>query len=237
MNLIEALMLMVLGFSLAAPLGPINMEMIKQALSRNKGWILSIMIGVGAMTGDFIIAFTSMTLGEEFLKNIIGNSLIKLFLFLFNSLILSYIGISGLKTKISENDSEIKITKKDIESNTRQDQFLMKLIPAQYGKGFLIVVTSPWSYLWWLSFGSYLLSSGIELKTVSQRILATILFLTGIFTWVILFSGTLGISQKAASPKVLNIITKTSAGIILLFAIKIAYDAIKIILELFFNNS
>ena len=218
MRINQALLLVVLGFSLAAPLGPVNMEMIKQALSKRKGWFFSILTGIGAMSGDFIIAFTSMTLGQEFLRAIISIFAVKIFLYGMNVFILTFIGISGLKTKIEEEKITQKISEEDKQANAINRSIL------QYGKGFLIVITSPWSYLWWLSFGSYLLASGIALRTIIDRLIATILFLAGILLWVLLFSGSLGFSRKIASPKVLTIITKTSASIILLFALKIAYD-------------
>ncbi|MFX0212380.1 MAG: hypothetical protein ACFFDT_40780, partial [Candidatus Hodarchaeota archaeon] len=70
-----------LGFTLAAPLGPINAEVIKQALNKSVSeklaWGSAILTGIGAMTGDFVVAFSALTVGGEILIDIFSNPVIK----------------------------------------------------------------------------------------------------------------------------------------------------------------
>ena len=72
-NIEDVLFLMILGFSLAAPLGPVNMEMIKQVLRSKFGYILGIFTGLGALTGDFLVASFVLFLSIEFLKDFVEN--------------------------------------------------------------------------------------------------------------------------------------------------------------------
>ncbi len=216
MDLSDIFFLFALGITLAVPIGPINLEMLKQTLSQKKGWFLGIITGIGAMSGDFVIAMTAMSLGSEFLEDAIENSSVKFILVLVNVLILSIMAWGAWKTEITE---EMIITE-----GYKQKTKHMTLVQ-QYLKGFALVLTSPWSYLWWASFGSYLLSKGLDLSSIPARLTATAFFLAGIFTWVLLYCFSLGWSRKLSNVKTLNLITKTSAFVIFLIMIKILIDA------------
>jgi len=224
----DILFLMGLGFSLAAPIGPVNMEMIKRALQSKWGWLLGVVTGIGAMTGDFIIASVVLFVGDEYLRSLVETQIIYIILILFNIYILSYIGISALRSDIEEIKTD------NSNENMPEDQELIeptlsmqtKGLVRQYATGFVIVVTSPWSYFWWTSFGGYIINSGLPLDSITERLIVTIFFLSGILAWVLLLGLLLGISQRVASKRVLTIITKGSALIILGFAVKILYDAL-----------
>ena len=105
------IILAALGFSLAAPLGPVNIEMMKNALNINyqkfiSRLTLSIITGIGAMTGDFVIAFSALTLGGAVIETWFLNPGMKTLLFSLNVFILVYIAYGSLKTsnkKISTN--------------------------------------------------------------------------------------------------------------------------------------
>ncbi len=216
MEFITILTLMALGFTLAAPLGPVNAEMIKKSLAHRTGWIYGFMTGIGAMTGDFIIASSILFIGAEVFSKYLENVIISVSLLLANITILGYIGISALKTEINVDTEDTDI-----------DMSLLK----QYRIGFFLVITSPWSYAWWASFGPYLLNTGIPLDTSASRLIATTFFLTGILAWLVLFNILLKLSHSFASPKVLGLITKGSAVILLLFAIKTVFDVFCILFQ------
>ena len=78
MNILELwIIIATLGFSLAAPLGPVNTEMIKQitksSFNIKVAWFSSILTGIGAMTCDFIIALVALTVGGELMNNVFSN--------------------------------------------------------------------------------------------------------------------------------------------------------------------
>lgn len=215
--LIVAVQLSVLGFSLAAPLGPVNMEIIKQAFQKSRGFLLGLMTGVGAMSADFVLAMTVLFIGSEVLANLIANDLIRFLLFLLNAAILSFIGISALRS------SPTSIETMEGLSSPEQGSILR-----QYALGFFLVSTSPWSYLWWMSFGPVVLNLDIPLATFADRAVAALLFLSGIFAWVFLFSLLLATSNRYASDRVIRLVTKGSALLILFFAGRVLIDAVMI---------
>ncbi|OLS25005.1 MAG: hypothetical protein HeimC2_20600 [Candidatus Heimdallarchaeota archaeon LC_2] len=215
-----------LGFSLALPLGPVNMEMIKQGIAKKKGWVLGMITGIGAMTGDFIVSMSVLFVGSEVLSSILENKIIAAVLFFGNAGLLGYIGLSALKSKTDTTKFL------DEDKMLGSEQITFKQNRKQYGLGFVIVVTSPWSYLWWISFGPVILGSDIPIETFSDRFFVTLMFLVGIFVWVLLINISLLISQEVASDKMLDNITKVSAGVILLFALSIFIDGMWIL----FNN-
>lgn len=213
-------LIMFMGFTLAAPMGPVNAEMIKRALSSTSGWKLGAITGIGAMSGDFIIAMSVLFVGGVLLSTLLEITIIKLILFLANAFILGFIGVSALRSKVEEDNLEL--------GDSKNNHGLVK----QFMYGLLIVMTSPWSYLWWVSFGPVILESGIPLLTTIDRLQVTIIFLAGIFAWVVLFNLALKVSHSFASPRVLNWITKGSAILILIFALKILGDALCIYINL-----
>lgn len=211
-----------LGFSLAAPLGPVNAEMIKNSFSSKSGWKYGVTTGIGAMTGDLVVAMSALFVGAEILASYLEITWVIVSLLSANVVILGYIGIKSLKIEINNSEETTDPTQPVETDAIKYQQSFFK----QYRLGFVLVLTSPWSYGWWASFGPVMLSSGIILDTFGNRLEATIFFLSGIFLWVVLFNGLLKISHQFASPKFLKRVTQGSALILLLFALKIVLDII-----------
>jgi hypothetical protein len=207
----------------------VNIEMMKNAININYSKFihrlgLSTITGVGAMTGDFIVAFSALTLGGVVIETWFLNPAIKTLLFSLNVFILVYIAYGSLKT------SSKKMGKSLIEetSELENGNDLAKKMGKQYGTGFVLVVTSPWSYLWWASFGTVILFGDLQTMTLNPlgRIGIVFQFLSGIFLWVFLYSGSLSLLGKIPKPSILNAIVKGSAGLLLVFAVLIGIDAV-----------
>ena len=217
--------LFLLGLSLAVPLGPVNVEIIKQATfekSHKKGFLLAIFTGLGASSGDFIIAFTVLTLGATLLTAIINDYAIKTILFAFNVLLLGFLGITTLKKPVLDTEELLH----DENPEKKSNEFLLR-ISKRFITGLAIVVSSPWSYLWWASFGSYILfGNTFNSFDVVSRLFIILCFLTGIWFWVISFSTLLTLSKKFANDKFLTIIKNISALILLVYAVTFAFDTL-----------
>lgn len=218
------LFLFLLGLSLAVPLGPVNIEIIKQAVferSHRIGFFLALFTGLGAMSGDFTIAFSVLTLGSAILTGIINNYAVKTLLFGFNVLLLGYLGISTFRKSFDTSDPLIEFVPV-LEQETIQKpvvkRSLFSRVRTRIITGFAIVVSSPWSYLWWASFGSYIIFGDFDSFNLASRLVIILCFLSGIFAWVVSFSSLLTLSKRFASDKFLNIITKISSTILLVYA-------------------
>ncbi|MCY3411055.1 MAG: LysE family transporter [Candidatus Heimdallarchaeota archaeon] len=218
MEVIHALQLAGLGFTLAAPLGPVNVEMLKHTLSGKNGWKMGVITGFGASSADFMIALTILNIGARVMERYFSLLPVQIFLFLANIFILSYIGFMSLKSEIYLEDNFVE----NVETH----------LPKQYRFGLLLVLSSPWSYGWWISFGPIMLNSGIPLSSFSEILLATMFFILGILSWVALFNIALKVSHSFASPRVLGWITRISALLLIGFAIKILIDLIILLMNL-----
>ncbi|MFX0149591.1 MAG: LysE family transporter [Candidatus Hodarchaeota archaeon] len=225
-NFIEIwLVVAFLGFSLAVPLGPVNAEIIKQILSKSSSerlaWFAAVLTGLGAMVGDFIVAFTFLSIGGEILIDYLSNPYIKFTLFTFNILILGFLGVSALLSK-PQSLEELEIETNS--ANNAFEKYFKKLI-RQLLIGFSLVVTSPWSYGFWASAGTILLFSELNTPDLLSRLVIIVMFLSGIFIWVLIFPTILSAVGRIPDPRIFQIITKGTAVILFIFAGMMAVEA------------
>ncbi|MHA2203365.1 MAG: LysE family translocator [Candidatus Hodarchaeales archaeon] len=213
-----------LGFTLAAPLGPINAEVIKQALdktiSEKIAWGSAILTGIGAMTGDFVVAFSALTVGGEILTIFFSNPLIKFLLFSVNIIILGFLGVSALVTKPIPLEDH---------PNTQNESLRLNYLrlARQYITGFSIVVTSPWTYLWWVSVGTLILFSEFNVPDPFFRLGIILMFLTGVLLWQLFFTTLLAIIGRLPNPKLFIWVQRGTAIILFGFAVLMINEAIQ----------
>ena len=219
-----------LGFTLAAPLGPINTEVIKQALdksiSEKLAWGAAISTGIGAMTGDFVVAFSALTVGGAILINVFSNALIKFVLFSVNIILLGFLGVSALISKSVplEYNPEIQ-GESEHPSNFR--------LVRQYLTGFSLVVTSPWSYFWWASMGTLILFSDFNIPDPLLRLGIVFMFLTGVLAWQLFFTTLLAIIGRIPNPKLFIWVQRATAIILFGFAALMVNEAFQALLVIF----
>jgi len=234
LNFLETwLFLGVLGLTLAIPLGPITIEIIKETLngtSARLGLLFGLIIGIGAITGDFLVAFSMLSIGGEVIITIISDLAIKFILFSFNVLLLTYLGVSALRSTINLdlNTAEDESSTQELASSPNYNQLVVKHGLLNYIKGLAIVITSPWSYLWWVSFGTLILFGDFNAFDPANRLLIVLMFISGIFVWVIILPSGLTLSKQFANDKVLKFITNGAAIVMLVYAANFALEAFMI---------
>ena len=225
----------ILGITLAAPLGPVNVEMIKHTLNKTinhkYAWIAGFLTGVGAMSGDFIVATTALTIGGEILTNVFSNPVVKLCLFLVNIVILGYLGLSTL---LRDNGPQFNNTGNSNNLDQSSEMNVSKIFfLKRYVTGLSLVLSSPWSYLWWVSAGTIILFSDFMVSPdFYSRIAIVIMFLSGILLWTLFFSSLLAIIGRSPNPVYFKWITKGAAIILLLLIIIPAIGAWESLVEL-----
>ena len=218
-----------LGFTLAAPLGPVNAEVIKQALdkavSEKLAWGSAMLTGVGAMTADFVVAFSALTVGGEILTNVFSNPVVKFTLFSINILILGFLGVSALFSKVSPIEDQA------ISQNESLHPNYFRLV-RQYITGFSMVVTSPWTYLWWVSMGTLILFSDFNVPDPFLRLGIVVMFLTGVMVWQLFFTTLLAIIGRLPNPKLFVWVQRGTAIILFGFAALMVNEAIQSLLDI-----
>jgi len=186
---------LLIGLSIAAPVGPIGLLCIRRSLAH--GRISGLLSGLGAATADgfygFIAAFglsfiTSFLLKEKFLLSLIGG------------LFLCYLGIKTLLAKPTDHTAKA------------EDRGLMN----DYVSTLILTITNPVTVL---SFLAIFAGVGIGAGSyISATILVVGVFLGSALWWLFL-SSTVGLFRGKMSMKIMTVINRISGSIIFIFGI------------------
>jgi L-lysine exporter family protein LysE/ArgO len=152
-----------LGISLAAPVGPVNAAQLDTGIKN--GFFHALIFGVGALTADIIY----MIMVYFGVGQFIDSPYIKIFLWSFGCFVLTYTGVENLFTlkKIKINMSSGK--------RIRLRQALLS--------GFLISLLNPLTILFWLGiYGSVLAETSMSLQD-NQLIIFSLAIIVGIILW------------------------------------------------------
>ncbi|MEN0645261.1 LysE family transporter [Alkalicoccobacillus gibsonii] len=174
-----------LGISLAAPIGPVNAAQIEKGL--RAGFLHSWVVGIGAMFADLLYMLI-VFLGVSHFLEIEG---VKVFLWLFGAFVLIYTGAESLKKAANEV------------SGARASGYNQTLTQS-FWSGFLISVVNPLTILFWLGIYGSVLAKTVTLYDVNQIWLFSAAIFIGITAWdiaVAILSSTARrfVNQKAIS--------------------------------------
>ncbi|KUP09163.1 amino acid transporter [Bacillus coahuilensis m2-6] len=192
----------VLGVSLAAPVGPINIEMIRRGI--HQGFYSSWFVGLGGMTADLVFLIL-IFLGIAPLLQI---KLVQVLLYALGFVLLSYLGVSsivtGLKNKAIGIDDREEIDNRSFLS------------------GFMIAAFNPINIVFW--FGIY----GSSLHQISSGHSTLFIFacslsiLVGIFLWNLNLAFTIYFSKQMLKSSWLKWITIGAGILLIVYAVDFA---------------
>jgi L-lysine exporter family protein LysE/ArgO len=157
-----------LGLSLAAPIGPINAAQIDRGIRH--GFMHSWLIGVGAVVADGVYMLVVYLGVVHFLET----SFMKTFLYLFGCFVLLYTGIEtiGSANKLTIADS-------------RNKEPLIK----SFISGFFMSISNPLTILFWLGiYGSVLAKTAASYETTQLILYSSAIFI-GLLIWDITMAG------------------------------------------------
>lgn len=189
---------MMLGISLAVPVGPIKLEMIKRGLTG--GFWSSWLVGLGAVSADFIMMFTIFLGLSPFLQN----NMVQIGMLIAGTIILSYLGTSTI-----------------IESFSKKNILLLnenKLRQHPFWTGFILALMNPFNFVFW--FGVY----GGTLQSIppqfSRWITAglSLFIIAGIILWNINIAFTVHYFRTLINEKVIRWMTGLAGAGLLGFA-------------------
>ncbi|MES9673120.1 LysE family translocator [Bacillus pseudomycoides] len=195
---------LIIGFSIAAPVGPIGILCIRRTLENGK--VVGFMSGLGAATADglySLIAGLSLTVITNYLINQ------QLWFQLIGGIFLGYFGVKTYKSKPSNT-----LTKSKNEQNIKA-----------YASTFFLTLTNPVTILSFIALfsGVGIANSDIDLR--AKLILVLGVFLGSILWWLFL-SIVVSLLKKRINAYSLIIINKTSGLILLLFSLRSFYDVL-----------
>lgn len=187
----------VLGISLAAPVGPIKLEMIKRGITG--GFWPAMLVGIGAITVDLILMF-GIFLG---LITFLESDLFSALLSAAGCFLLGRLGIKSILRSLS--------AEKMIGINNEK-----KNAAGSYWTGFFIALGNPFIFVFWLGvYGSSLTSLGPH-HSFAYILIYSLLIIGGVTLWNLNLALTVHFIREYIHDKMLKTVT-FFAGIFLLF--------------------
>ena len=202
-----------LGLSIAAPIGPINLEIIRRGIYQ--GFWPSLIVGAGGMTADLTLMFLMYKGLSEYLT--LGS--VQILLLILGALVLTYTGFQSLFTK---NDN---IT---VSPNREEDLRIGLLRP--YLTGLSLAAFNPLNILFWLGiYGSALSDTFKEDNLLKAFYISSAIFI-GVGLWNLNLALTVHFSKGILKPRILRAISVCSSLFLLGLGIYFAYKAVLSIL-------
>jgi threonine/homoserine/homoserine lactone efflux protein len=187
----------VIGFSIAAPVGPIGILCIQRTLS--DGNIQGLATGMGAATADALYGFIA-AFGLTFISNFLVDQ--SIWFRIIGGLFLCYLGIRAFLRKFQEQTVAVPNS----------------TILSAYGTTFFLTLTNPMTILFFAG-----IFAGLGIVSESIHYASAGLMVIGVFSgsgaWWLLLSGTTGIFRNKISGGKLALVNKISGFIILLLGV------------------
>jgi len=200
----------ILGFTLAAPIGPVNSARLDKGI-KNGFWHAWV-VGVGSMIADGIF----MLLVYLGMVQFLGIPIVQIFLWLFGGFILIYSGVESIK-----NANTITL------NYSREKESLFKC----FFTGFIMSITSPLSILFWLGiYGSVLAKTAQTNGTESLLIYSSMIFL-GLTFWDIFVAALTTGFRKLLNVKSLIAISIISGLSLVIFGVYFSYQGVDALLR------
>jgi L-lysine exporter family protein LysE/ArgO len=198
-----------LGVSLAAPIGPVNAAQLDKGI--RQGFFHAWLVGLGAMLADGIF----MLLIYFGLAHFLSTPFMKTFLWSFGSFVLIYTGVESIK-----NAGVI---------NPRSESGEMSFFKSFYS-GFFITFSNPISLLFWLGvYGSILAETAKKYQTQELLIYSSGIFI-GLLLWDICMACLASSFQKFAGRGVLVFISLVAGISLIGFGVYFGIEAINMLI-------
>ncbi len=188
---------MLIGFSIAAPVGPIGILCIRRTIAY--GRVVGLFTGLGAATADALYSIfavfgltivTNFLIGQQFWLQTVGGGF------------LCYLGVKTMMSKASVQSAKAQGTK----------------IWSAYISVFFLTITNPMTILSFIGIFAGLGFSNSQSNIISSSLLVLGVFLGSAFWWLLL-SFVVSLVKERIEYKILSVINRISGLIILLFGI------------------
>jgi L-lysine exporter family protein LysE/ArgO len=200
-----------LGLSLAAPIGPINAAQIDRGIRH--GFMHSWLIGVGAVVADGVYMLVVYLGVVHFLET----SFMKTFLWLFGCFVLTY---TGIETILSAN-------KLSIGENRKREPLYKSFL-----SGFFMSISNPLTILFWLGiYGSVLAKTAATYES-SELILYSSAIFIGLLIWDIMMATIASNFRKYLTTRLLISISLLSGVSLIGFGVYFGFEAFKILMDM-----
>jgi len=194
----------IIGFSIAAPVGPIGILCIQRTLSG--GNLQGLVSGLGAATADALYGFIA-AFGLTFISNFLVDQ--SIWFRLIGGLFLCYLGVRAFLKKPQEQTVSVA-------NSTNL---------SAYGTTFFLTLTNPMTILFFVG-----IFAGLGIVNESIHYASAGLMVIGVFAgsaaWWLLLSGATGLFRSKISEGKLALVNKISGFVILAFGVAALISAV-----------
>ena len=194
----------IIGFSIAAPVGPIGILCIQRTLSG--GNLQGLVSGLGAATADALYGFIA-AFGLTFISNFLVYQ--SIWFRLIGGLFLCYLGVRAFLKKPQEQTVSVA-------NSTNL---------SAYGTTFFLTLTNPMTILFFVG-----IFAGLGIVSESIHYASAGLMVIGVFAgsaaWWLLLSGATGLFRSKISEGKLALVNKISGVVILAFGVAALISAV-----------
>lgn len=198
----------ILGLSLAAPIGPINAAQLEKGIKN--GFLHSWLVGLGAMVAD-ILYMAAVYFG---LVQFLEIPIIKAFLWLFGFFILIYTGVESLIT-----------AGRLVSSRRKNEESAFK----SFFSGFLMSLSNPLTILFWLGIYGSVLAKTVTMYETNQLLLYSSAIFIGIVIWDFTMAIISSSFRRILSANILTFISIISGLSLICFGLYFGYQGISIL--------
>ncbi len=188
---------LIIGFSIAAPVGPIGVLCIRRTLANGRA--SGLVTGLGAATADGMYGCVA-GFGLTFISSVLIDQ--QMWLRLFGGLFLCYLGIKTLLSKPAEQEAKAGGTG----------------LLSSYASTFLLTVTNPMTII---SFAA--IFAGLGLANTSGSYTSALILVLGVFlgsaAWWLLLSGGVGLFRDKFDTQAMLWVNRISGVVITVFGL------------------
>lgn len=194
-----------LGITLAAPLGPATLTIIKTGI--RGGFLAAILTALGVVAAD-----TTYVLVAYFgLAQVITIPIVKTGILVFGMFVLAYLGYKTIK------DAPVK---KDVADAGRGES------RSFFFQGYAVNISNPVAVVWWLGLIGSILAASDRQSDGLSALFYSLTVVIGILIWHTGLSAASHFSKKFLGSKVLMYISVVSGVVLFGFALRFGYQAL-----------
>jgi threonine/homoserine/homoserine lactone efflux protein len=199
-----------LGISLAAPIGPSSIAVIQNGLKQ--GFLRAFLTGVGVTVADA----TYLLIVYFGLSHFISIPIVKVLIWTLGALVLLYLGSQSLREAARRSDFE----------NTTVSASRNPLLV-----GYLVNISNPIAVVWWVGIFGSLLGTAAVGAAKMDALLSSSTILIGILLWHSTVSLLTHWGKRFLNEKTAKYISIIAGVVLVLFGIRFAYNATVTVLE------
>ncbi|MBN1883716.1 MAG: LysE family transporter [Deltaproteobacteria bacterium] len=195
----------VLGISLAAPIGPVSAAAIKNGMKG--GFSPAFSTGLGAASADTTILLL-IYLG---LARFMEIPAVQLAIYIAGSAVLIYLGVTTMLEKPIELNPE---------TGTRT------ALTGAFASGYVIAISSPITIVWWLGVFGAILADTVRNATKLEALLSSLTIVIGVVLWFVFLAVVLHAGKRFVNEKTFRAVSATAGIVIIGFGVYFAWRAV-----------